>query len=372
MDQRHHWIDVLRLVAGLSIIGLHATSDANGQAWPAAAEAERIAPMMLRAVLYVARTELFLIVSIFVMLASLDARPRSYGTAIGGLAARIAPPFLFWTVFYALFSLLKADAFGYGAVLRADLARLDTWAEYLLLGGAKYHMHFLPTLFALTLFYPMFRIAQRHPWVAVLGIALLMGKRELDGVLYAEMRGWGGFDYALRALKVTTYVSYGLFAAAMLGLWQRNRAALAPILPLVLLCASLLMAIKFAGAWQVVETGKWAYTYAAGYWADYLMPVLVFAAGMATAHRRWPDGAARAARYTFGSYLCHPAFLDLSEIALRGVDLAPIALIAAKTAMTLVGTGALLLLLSQSRWLGWTVGLGPMPRLAMPRLGVAR
>ena len=65
---RQTWIDALRLTAGLSMVGLHATADATGQPFPDAELAERVAPMLLRAVLYTARTELFLIISLFLLL----------------------------------------------------------------------------------------------------------------------------------------------------------------------------------------------------------------------------------------------------------------------------------------------------------------
>ena len=74
---RFVWLDSLRLAAGVSMVGLHATSDAQGQPFAQYETAERIAPMLLRAVIYTTRTELFLIISVFLLLMALEKRPEN-------------------------------------------------------------------------------------------------------------------------------------------------------------------------------------------------------------------------------------------------------------------------------------------------------
>ena len=71
LENRLVWLDSLRLAAGVSMVGLHATSDATGQPFVDYTQAERVAPMLLRAVIYTARTELFLIISVFLLLMAL-------------------------------------------------------------------------------------------------------------------------------------------------------------------------------------------------------------------------------------------------------------------------------------------------------------
>ncbi len=110
---REVWIDGLRLLAGLSMVGLHASADAYGQPFPNASAEARVLPMLLRAVLYIARTELFLLISVFLLLMAVQARPRRYSETLRQLMGRLLPSFLFWTVFYLFYSLLKAQAFGY-------------------------------------------------------------------------------------------------------------------------------------------------------------------------------------------------------------------------------------------------------------------
>lgn len=360
--QRLVWLDSLRLMAGVSMVGLHCTADPMGQPWAEYPPSDRIAPLLLRAVLYTARTELFLIISLFLLLMALERRPRSYGATLREQSRRLLVPFLFWTLFYAGYGLIKADAFGYlGAALR-DLESPQVWISYLLLGRVKYHMHFLPTLFGLVLLYPLFRLAVRYP---ALGAAVLIGlivRRELDGFVYATFWGSEALPYLVRAIKITTYAGYGMVAGAALGLWQRlegpaRQQWCAPVLYL----GGLLFALKLVATWKTVESGAWPFDYTPGYWADFLMPVVLFATALSLGHRHWPEILARLAPYSFGLYLCHPIFLDLCEIWLRDVDWSPIAQIGVKISLTLLATSLLVWALAQMRLAAWTIGLGPFP-----------
>lgn len=203
-DQRLTWLDALRLIAGVSMVGLHASADSSGQPFVAFDPEERLAPLLLRAVIYTARTELFLVISIFLLLMALDRRPRSYGETMAEQGRRLLVPFAFWTVFYAFYSLIKANHFGYEHVLWENLRQVSTWVDFFLLGSSKYHMHFLPTLFGLVLFFPLFRIARDHVWLGVAVLACLVMKRELDVFLWSTFAGEAWFDYVLRGVKILT------------------------------------------------------------------------------------------------------------------------------------------------------------------------
>ena len=142
------WLDCLRLTAGVSMVILHCTADPTGGAWAGYPVEERVFPLILRTFAYAARTELFIIISLFLLLLSLQRRPKSYAATIAEQSRRLLIPFAFWTVFFALYSLIKAHHFGYLSEKVAALSDLKTWAEFPLLGSSKYHMHFLPTLFS--------------------------------------------------------------------------------------------------------------------------------------------------------------------------------------------------------------------------------
>lgn len=364
-SQRLIWLDALRLIAGVSMVGLHASADANGQPFPDASASERLAPLLFRAVIYTARTELFLIISVFLLLMALDRRPRGYRQTIKEQARRLLVPFLFWTVFYAFYNLVKAKTYGYDHAIWSELGSADAWLGYFLLGDVKYHMHFLPTLFGLVLLYPLFRLAVRYPWLGVLVVVCLLVKREADMFLWSSLKDMPGFDFLLRFVKIMTYAGYGMLAGAFLGIWQKRpsndearqwRGVLAFL-------GLLLFGIKLIYTWRVAHHGVWQWNFTPAYWADFLFPALLFALALMSSALRWPPLISKIAPYSFGIYLCHPIFLDLIETATINWQVTPITLVATKATGALIATTLLVVFLEKTRVLGWTVGLGRLPFL---------
>jgi len=353
-------------MAGVSMLGLHCTADPTGQPWVAYPPEDRLFPMLLRAVLYTARTELFLIIAIFLLLLALERRPRSYRTTMAEQMRRLLVPFVFWTVFYAAYGLIKADAFGYLASELNRLGNPGSWVDFFLLGKVKYHMHFLPTLFGLVIMYPLFRCAVRRP---ILGLGVVVGlilKRELDGYVFATYWGDDVLPYLVRGVKILTYVGYGMVAGAALGLYRTlSPYQLSRLFFPLLGLGAVLFIIKLSATHITVQRGAWPFDYLPGYWADFLMPAVLFVLCMALGHKRWPTVISRLAPYSFGIYLCHPIFLDLCEIWLRDTHLKPMAQVVIKITATAFCTTGLVLLLGRTRSLAWTIGLGPIPRLRL-------
>lgn len=361
-SERLIWLDCLRLMAGLSMVGLHCTADPSGLPWADYSESERIGPLLIRAILYTARTELFFLISIFLLLLSLDRRPRSYLETLAEQAQRLLIPFLFWTFFYAGFGLLKASQFGYFDAALAQLSSPLAWLGFFLLGDVKYHMHFLPTLFGLLLFYPLFRLAVKYPILGIAVLLCLLARQHLDDFLYGRFWGTDALGYLVRIVKVTTYVGYGLVAGAAVGLWQRHRASrLAEWSALIVFSGVILFAFKLIATLMAAETGEWSFGYAPGYWADFLMPVVLFLGCMSFAYRHWPQLISTLARYSFGVYLCHPIVLDLCEIILLNTDLAPMSQVLFKILVTVSITWLLVIGLSKSKTFAWAIGLGKPP-----------
>lgn len=345
------------------MIGLHVTADANGQPFPEATPQERLAPMVLRLVLYTARTELFLMISLLLLLIALARRPRTYGQVIREQARRLLVPFVFWTVFYAFYGLIKAHSFGYGAQEWARVASLDSWVGFLLLGDVKYHMHFIPTLFGLVLMYPFYRCGQKAPIFGVMIVVLLWMKASLEAVIYPALWGSDVLPYVVRLLKVLTYAGYGFVAGAVIGLWQgsqpgERRQWVGPILLLSLG----LLAFKAVATAEVVATGRWVFDDRNAYWADYLMPVALLILCLCLADKPWPVWLSNLSKYAFGLYLCHPIFLDMVEIWLRPRAWSPMGSIAAEFLWTLPTTALFVWALSRWETMAWTVGLGPLPQ----------
>ncbi|MGV6839162.1 MAG: acyltransferase [Planktomarina sp.] len=357
---RFTWLDTLRLTAGLSMVGLHATTDPHGMPFAGAEIADRWAPLVLRAVFYTARTELFLIISAFLLIMSLDRRPRSYGQTIREQAERLLIPFVFWTVFFAFYSLIKAYAFGYGNSALNELGTPTAWLGFLMLGDVKYHMHFVPTLFGLLLFYPLFRLAVKHPWLGLLVLLGLVLRREADGFIWSNFYDHPILPWLLRVVKIVTYCGYGMLAGAAWGLWK-NGARLAPwTIPLITL-AAVLFGVKLYATYLTGMSGEWVFTYLPGYWADFLFPVILFLMAMRYSGAQWPAFFSKAAKYSFGIYLCHPIFLDIAEIALRDVTMLPIVYVLLKLCFAVPATVALVLWIERHKACAWTIGLGPHP-----------
>lgn len=361
---REDWIDGLRIMAGLSMVGLHATVDVHGNPFPQADADARLPAMVLRMLFYTARTEVFILLSLFLLILSLDRRPRGYRTTLSEHVRRLLPPFLFWTLFYSVFNLMKASHFGYASAVWNELANPASWIGYLFLGDVKYHMHFLPTLLGVLVAYPMFVIAIRYPILGLGLIGFIYLRWQLGQWAYSQFWDHALLPFVVRTIKIISYLGYGLAAGALVGIWLNHRQAIRTCafkLPLLLAIAVLLIA-KFDAIKDVIETGRWTYNHQFGFWADFLMPILLFAGAMSLARSHWPKTLTQLAPLSFGLYLCHPIFMDLAEIALPN-DLSPISQIAFKLSIVVPATFGAVWLLSRTRAFAWTVGLGPLPAL---------
>lgn len=357
------WLDALRLIAGVSMVGLHSSSDATGQPFVDYSQAERIAPVLFRTVIYTARTELFLIISLFLLTMAMDRRPRPYPTMVREQFRRLMVPFLFWVLFYAFWRLIKATYFGYQDAVIADMLSFEGWLGYVTLGDVIYHMHFLPTLFGLVLLFPVYRAAMTYP---VLGLGILfclLIKHEVDSFIWQNLYGMPGFDYLWRAIKILTYAGYGAVGAAFWGLMRRgfDSRQHQQLFPALVFAALMLFSIKLVHAWRVVHFGDWQFTFVPAFWADFLMPAVLFGLAFMSMHRRWPPIFSRLAPYSFGIYLAHPSVLDMAELVVDGSGLAPWQMVAIKVSIALTGACTITYLLSRSRLLAWTVGLGDLP-----------
>ncbi|MEO0342809.1 MAG: acyltransferase [Pseudomonadota bacterium] len=359
------WLDVLRVVAGLSVVFVHATTDLRGKPFPDVSELERVGPILIRAVSYIARTELFLIISILLLVLSFDRRPRAYWETIQDYAQRLLLPFAIWVVFYAFFRLVKAYALGYENAIWAQLSDPSIWAQYFILGKVQYHMHFLPTLFALMLFFPLFVRAIHMPICGLMIFFCLAAKQQIDILLWSEFRDWWGFEYLLRLVKVITYTGYGFVAASFYGLLRRGLTAeqLAAVVSIAIIGCVLTFGFKLADSYYVIAEGTWNYGYVPGFWGDFLMPVMMVALVMGFSQRNWNSWFLRLAPFSFGMYLMHPAIMDLVELALMGWVFDPTLFVLGKAFGALFITLALCALIAKVPSISWIIGTGKIPNL---------
>ncbi len=363
ISDRMIWLDFLRLIAGISIIGLHASSDPNGLPFPEFDPSQRVVPVLFRAIFYIARSELFWIISLFLLCLSLDLRPRSYMQMVRQQVRRLLVPFVFWVLFYAFFRLIKAHYFGYETAMWAELFSGWSWLRYFILGSVQYHMHFLPTLFGLMLMYPLYRYAVQNPWLGVLVFLCLFVKREADIWMWANLQGMDGFPYLVRAVKTLTYGGYGMIAASFLGLAKQgmNEKRLREWLVFALISSALMFAIKLIYSYKVIMAGNWQYGYTPAYWSDFLMPILLFLICFSAGLARWPGFIKKSSKYSFGLFLMHPIFLDGLEILLSRPDISPGAFVLLKFFAAIILTGLGAWTVSKIPFLAWTIGLGPLP-----------
>ena len=326
---------------------------------------ERIGPVLFRAVVYTARTELFLIISLFLLTMSLDGRKRSYGATIKEQARRLLLPFAFWVVFFAFYRLVKAGHFGYEDAIWQQLSDPMQWMRYFVLGSVQYHMHFLPTLFGLVLMYPLYRIAVDNPMFSLVVLLCLFTKREVDIWIWSNLRDVVGFEYLVRGVKLLTYAGYGIVAAGFYGLIKRglSHKELRGLFFVSLYLGVMMFMIKLVYSHKVILSGSLQYNYNPAYWADFLMPILLFAIFLGAKNANWPPIISTWAPYSFGIYLVHPIFLDGLELALWQMELSPSLYVALKTTGGIAGATVFVIILSRIKILAWTVGMGSFPRL---------
>lgn len=361
------WFDANRVFAAMGVVLIHSSTDFGGQPFAEAASPDRILPVFLRSIGEFSGSEMFFLFSLFLMAMRVDKHLPSYGSAIGTQAKRLLIPFAFWVIFYAFFRLIKADAFNYAPYIWEQLSQPSNWLGYFILGNSQYHMHFLPTLFALFLFFPLMRIATRYP---VMGLTLFVTLGVMNSVqgfvwtldIEPDLRA-----YLIRALKVFGYVGYGFAAFAIYGLWKegvpRGESRLLRRAGFYFAVLAYLATLPFYGV--AVETGAWGIRQGWDFYGHFLMPIFMFFLFMGGQFLYWSPTWSKLAKFTFGVYLVHPLVIDLLDIALfktgaSGV-MSPWAIVLVRFAFALPLSFGLALGISKLKPLAWTIGLGPNP-----------
>lgn len=361
------WFDANRVCAALGVVLIHSTTDFAGQPFADADAGQRVFPVFLRSLGEFSGSEMFFLFSLFLMAMRVDRKLPAYSVAIGQQASRLLVPFAFWVVFYAFFRLIKADVFGYAPHIWNELAQPQNWLGYFVLGKVQYHMHFLPTLFALFLFYPLMRGATRYP---VLGLTLFFTlgiMNSTQGFVWGLDFEPGLRDYIIRALKILGYVGYGLAAFAIYGLWTdgipRGESRLIRRGALYFAVLSYVATLPFFAV--AVQSGAWGVRQGWDFYGHFLMPIFMFFIFMGGQYLDWSPNWSKLARYTFGVYLVHPAVIDLIDVGLFSSGLAgamdPWQIVSLRFAIALPGAFLVTIGISRLKLTAWTIGLGPTP-----------
>ncbi|MEP4249682.1 acyltransferase [Tateyamaria sp.] len=361
------WFDANRAFAAMGVVLIHSTTDFSGKVFPEASQGERFVPVFLRSIGEFSGSEMFFMFSLFLMAMRVDKKMPTYGSAIATQAQRLLVPFLFWAVFYAFFRLIKADAFNYAPYIWGQLGQVQSWLGYLILGKSQYHMHFLPTLFVLLLFYPVMRSATRYPILGLMVVITIGVMNNLHGFIWgldidATLR-----DYILRMVKIFGYVGYGMAAFAIYGLWNdgipRGESRLIRRVGLYFAVLAYLATLPFFHI--AFETGAWGIRSGWDFYGHFLLSVLVFFIFMGGQYLYWSDRWTLLAKYSFGVYLVHPLIIDLFDVAIFTTGLSdhmtPSLVVISRFAFALPMSFGLAVGLSKLRSLAWTIGLGPTP-----------
>lgn len=360
---RMNWLDAARLSAAFSIISIHSTTDSKGKAFIDYDVQDRIFPVLMRTVSELASTEFFILVSLFLLAFKLERKPMPYGATMLLQAKRLLVPFVFWTFFYAAFTLVKANAFGYVDPMLAKLAQPSTWAGYFILGNSQYHMHFIPTIFLIFMFHPVFKLALAHPLLGLMVIPFLAFNLSMSTWIWGNIADRTTIDYLARFAKVLAYIGYGFAAYSILGLWQKKFDAefSKKIFMLGLTVIGVLFVIKLTHAADSIEVGSFTPRIGAIYYAHAMLPIFLILTFLGTQHLAWPDKVSKWSMFTFGTYLMHPAVIDVIDIVSRNHTLPPYQFVLIKYAITLSSVLLLSILISRIPLLAWTIGLGPIP-----------
>lgn len=354
------WLDASRVFAALGVVLIHSTTDADGGLFTSATVGQRSGPALLRVISELSGAEIFLVLSLFLFAWKLDRRDAGYRANIADQARRLLIPFIAWTLFYSVFRLVKASAFGYPGAIVAELASAKSWVAYLLLGSAQYHLHFMPTLFALVLLYPLMRGAARFPVVALALVFLIYAMGSVQGWLWGHVADPVLRNYLDRLVRITCFSGYGLSGFAIYGVWKRGLDKESS--RLVFGTAALFTGAAFLStlvyAAEIAKSGRWGVRPDAAFYGHFLMPVLVFTCFLGLQYLKWPAVLGRLARFTFGVYLVHPIFIDLYDVTVRHFDwrLAPTVTVLAKYVFAVSLSFVLSYAISEVPFLAWLIG----------------
>jgi surface polysaccharide O-acyltransferase-like enzyme len=364
--QRLGWLDANRVLAAIGVVLIHSTTDTAGQPFSSEPPEERVLPAVLRLFSELSGSEIFILFSMFLLAWKLNKAPHSYRHVVFEQAHRLFVPFVAWSVFYAFFRLLKASVFGYEEAILAQLSTVQAWVGYMLLGGAQYHLHFIPTLFGIVLMYPLFQSAVRYPMFGATVIGALYLLSSGEGWMWGNVKDPLTRDYLVRALKTVCYSGYAMAAFALFGAWKRglSREDARMFLCGTMLALMLGFVATIPYGMELALRGKWVVRPGAAYYGHFLMPVLVFAAFLGAQYASWSPRFSSLSKFTFGVYLVHPIAIDVHDIFMRHLDIAlkPTWLILSKWCFAVPVAFGISYLLAKTELLSWLIGLQKVQR----------
>jgi fucose 4-O-acetylase-like acetyltransferase len=270
------------------------------------------------------------LLSLFLLMRRQPEAP--YGAVLRERAYRLLLPYLAWTLIYPFLDLAVAAIAGRPELALGRILDAQFWLSGILWATVTGHLHFLPTLFILTLLLPFYR-TRLSIWAAVALLGLASAVRTIIEFFLLH-RGDVAPTLALAALsaaRIVEYLPLGFlaFAIASAPPSRSGHRTAAAIVVLGLLAASIgLQPDWFTFAGPSASLLAWTISQAI------LGAVIVSLAAQAllaspAASQRRSDLAARLGlgfqQRALGMFLIHPFFCDLFDAivtAPRAFDLA--------------------------------------------------
>jgi fucose 4-O-acetylase-like acetyltransferase len=300
------------------------------------------------------------ILSLFLLIKRHADTPRPI--VIAERARRLLLPYLAWSLIYPLLDLAVAGIAGQPGPVLARIGHGSFWLSGLLLATSTGHLHFLPTLFVLTVICTVFR--PRLPLGAV--AALLAATSALRAAIEFLVLSGGdaGSTPALGALSVARLVEYlplGMLAAAIAAsppLRPQARAVLGLAVVILLGCSIGVEPAFFAGLGQSASLLCWAIAQAmlgALIVALAAYAVLTITAGDTARMARVAAGTPWFARYALGLFLIHPFVSSLLDVLIGAPGAYDVAMVLPKFLIVIAGSFLATWCLLRNRWLATLV-----------------
>jgi hypothetical protein len=178
------------------------------------------------------------VLSFFLLFAAGGA--ATYNLTIMRRAKRLLVPYLAWTSIYPWLDLALSAVSGRYQTHIARISSFDFWLSGFFLGTVKEHLHFLPTLFGLTLIFPLFKmtcpIIVAIALIVAASVVRAVGESFIVGDILAPAVPIPDLVF-LSGMRVIEYLPLGVFAFALAratnnahsGRWRIATAALCAI-----------------------------------------------------------------------------------------------------------------------------------------------
>jgi fucose 4-O-acetylase-like acetyltransferase len=327
--------DYLRLAALLSIIMFHVSLENAQFAKLSSSPTKPIDVLLIASTIFDNRT---LAILSFLLL-FLRHSDEPYWLVLVHRAKRLLVPYFAWTSIYPFLGFGLAALKGQSDAYAAALSHVGFWVSGYLLATTTEHLHFLPTLFILTIIYPFYKIPLSLPLAIPLIAAASAIRASLEFLIIGERYTPTARDLvALTGARVLEYLPLGIFAFA-LSKAARDGYAGVPLRSTVviigiLIVASILLTTSHLVLYMGQPGGQVAWLCFQAVFGTITMSLTTLLT-LAIGRRMFSPPTLReivhfVSQRSLGIFLLHPFFIDLFDTIVGQPNAYALALIAPK------------------------------------------